>query len=98
MPIDIDIAACIPENWTLISHKAFSHTRADAHLRVVLAARRRRGFNPHGEFVTWVANLQTPECFEGHYFGELLPAARDYAERGVKEEPKVSYESPAWSR
>ena len=93
-----DIAACIPEGWTLIKDKAVSHIPADAYLRVVLAARTRRGFNPHGEFVTWTANLQAPECFEGHYFGELLPAVRDYAERGVKEALQAAYASPAWSR
>jgi hypothetical protein len=96
-----DIAACIPEGWTLIKDKAISHVSADAHLRIVLCVRSRRGViprNPYGEFVTWVANVKSPECFEGHYFGELLPAAADYVKRGVKEEPKVSYESPAWSR
>ncbi len=101
MDNDTNIAACIPEGWTIIKHKALSHVSADAHLRIVLCVRSRRGViprNPYGEFVTWTANLQAPECFEGHYFGELLPAVRDYAERGVKEALQAAYASPAWSR
>ena len=79
MPIDTNIAAWIPEGWTLIKDKPLSHIRADAHLRVVLAGRDVKGKNR--EFVTWVANTNTPECFHGHYYGELLPALRDYAAR-----------------
>lgn len=89
---------CVPAGWKYISDKPYNDNPADAYLRVVIAYTEGRvggrvGF--HKQFVTWVANLQSGGCGNGHYFSDLPSAVADYKSRGSAD-ATVFYQSPAW--
>jgi hypothetical protein len=63
----------VPKNAELIESRPIGHTE---YLSAVLCK-----LTDRDEYVTWIYNHDHDGCFSGHYFDNIVDAAKDYEER-----------------
>jgi hypothetical protein len=70
----------------IVARRPYSANPADSYLEVVLAY---RGYELNMPWVTWVNNKQSGGYGEGHYFSDIVKAAKDFEVRGTKKQQEA---------